>query len=442
MRKSFNPRYQLAPWQEEDADKYFEAYDAAKAGHQDALIAKINLAALANIASKLRNYVPCSVPALGADAARELLTSQAGGQNLHVDIVFEDGVTWIARLRLDDPLLSPPVTRDLIVQSEVATLTFLARTKVPAPAVYHYTLSSTLDNVGVPYMLIDKLMGTPLDWQMLDVSKKPRVLSQLADIFIELRRHPLSQSGSLILDQAQCLSMGGFAQSQLFREPDLALGPFTSTGEAAQEIITFYREMYVSGELAKLPVDSYLAFVYRQSLVTDIYPRRKQQKFYLKHFDDKGDHILVDEEANITGIIDWEYASAESEYLAFSSPCMMWPVANYYKGNNELSAEEKQFAALLEQKGHSNLAEIVLNGRLHQRFWFFLGGGAPYDHGEFVALFNGLRKAYLDYSDDSAGLEPYEEWRQAALERCKTSDPWLQRLLRRERATTRDGQSI
>ncbi len=26
--------------------------------------------------------------------------------------------------------------------------------------------------------------------------------------------------------------------------------------------------------------------------------------FYLKHFDDKGDHILIDEQYNITGIID------------------------------------------------------------------------------------------------------------------------------------------
>lgn len=30
--------------------------------------------------------------------------------------------------------------------------------------------------------------------------------------------------------------------------------------------------------------------------------------FFLKHMDDKGDHILVDDEYNITGIIDWIYA--------------------------------------------------------------------------------------------------------------------------------------
>ncbi len=30
------------------------------------------------------------------------------------------------------------------------------------------------------------------------------------------------------------------------------------------------------------------------------------KEFYLRHADDKGDHILVDHEFNLTGIIDWE----------------------------------------------------------------------------------------------------------------------------------------
>jgi aminoglycoside phosphotransferase (APT) family kinase protein len=31
-------------------------------------------------------------------------------------------------------------------------------------------------------------------------------------------------------------------------------------------------------------------------------------QYYLKHMDDKGDHILIDDDYNITGIIDWEWA--------------------------------------------------------------------------------------------------------------------------------------
>jgi len=60
--------------------------------------------------------------------------------------------------------------------------------------------------------------------------------------------------------------------------------------------------------------------------------------FFLKHTDDKGEHILVDDEYNITGIIDWVFASTACKAYAFSSPCMMWPVAAYYEGKNVLFA--------------------------------------------------------------------------------------------------------
>lgn len=33
---------------------------------------------------------------------------------------------------------------------------------------------------------------------------------------------------------------------------------------------------------------------------------RPPEAFFLKHVDDKGDHLLVDDNLNITGIIDWQ----------------------------------------------------------------------------------------------------------------------------------------
>jgi hypothetical protein len=54
------------------------------------------------------------------------------------------------------------------------------------------------------------------------------------------------------------------------------------------------------------------------------------KKFYLKHVDDKGDYILVDEYFNITGIIDWEWAHTASPAYAFNSPIGFLPVADFY----------------------------------------------------------------------------------------------------------------
>jgi hypothetical protein len=83
-------------------------------------------------------------------------------------------------------------------------------------------------------------------------------------------------------------------------------------------------------------------------------------KFYLKHADDKGDHILIDEDYNITGISDWEFASTETKSLAFSSPCMMWPVQEYYDGSNDLSREEREFAQMFQRRGREDMAKMIL----------------------------------------------------------------------------------
>lgn len=32
----------------------------------------------------------------------------------------------------------------------------------------------------------------------------------------------------------------------------------------------------------------------------------ENERFYIKHGDDKGDHIMADEEGNLVAVIDWE----------------------------------------------------------------------------------------------------------------------------------------
>jgi hypothetical protein len=74
-------------------------------------------------------------------------------------------------------------------------------------------------------------------------------------------------------------------------------------------------------------------------------------KFYLKHVDEKGNQILVDDEFNITGIIDWEWAHTDSKSRAFNSPIVLLPVADFYAGENCLGEDEMFFATCFESKG-------------------------------------------------------------------------------------------
>lgn len=125
--------------------------------------------ALRLAASRARGEdISCRIPALDDHiddpAGRlSLVSSQCGGQNCHLDVEFADGVTWIARIRLDDPMLPPPDIQARIFLSEVATLTFLAGTKVPAPHVYGSALESPKNPVGTSYVFMEKLAGRPLD---------------------------------------------------------------------------------------------------------------------------------------------------------------------------------------------------------------------------------------------------------------------------------------
>lgn len=213
------------------------------------------------------------------------------------------------------------------------------------------------------------------------------------------------------------------------------LGPFTTLQAAYEAVLRQQLQAIRHQEITSLPVENYLAFLWRLRALPDLVSSSVSSKgpFYLKHYDDKGDHILVDEGHNITAIIDWEFASAEAKELAFSSPCMMWPVDKYYDGSNELlSEDEVAFAQIFAKRGRRDLCEIVLKGRRWQRYAFFLGGGVPSGRVEFEALFKGLRQSWANVGEGNVLL--YKDWKREALGEYLKDYPELRLLLDKERA--------
>ncbi|KAK6008370.1 hypothetical protein QM012_000273 [Aureobasidium pullulans] len=308
------PEFHACPSEDDDPDSFFTAYDAAKQGHLQALLNKVDFNALRSIATRLHDNVPCYIPAfLNAteqaipDAESKQILEQTGGQNCNLDICFDDGVVWIARLRFEEPTVLPRDAQATISISEVETLIFLARTNIRVPEVFHH--SSDESEIGTPYMLMEKLPGKPLQWPDASTQQRTKIMGQLVDVFLELEKHPFAATGSL---------------------------PEVAWWDRSPRVIY----MIKGGELATLATDNFLTHLWRLEHLPSLLAIVKDDHFYLKHADDKGDHILIDEEYNITGIIDWEFASTETKNLAFSSPCMMWPVQKYYDGNNDLSEEE------------------------------------------------------------------------------------------------------
>ncbi|KAM3451332.1 hypothetical protein MY3296_005373 [Beauveria thailandica] len=411
-----------------DADAYDAAAREAEEDEVARLISKINTAALEARATHLRSGVPCSIAPLRYD--RTTRSAVMGGMNYHVEIRFQDGVVWLARIRRSNATSPPPALRDYIIKSEVATLLFLEKTRVPAPKMYDYALEQPGNPVGVGFILMEKLPGKSLRWSLANEQQRRKVINQISDILIELRKYPFQDLGSL--DNPGQSRVGPFAQeslTNLLQSDMCTTGPFRSMEDYHKASLGLLMDSIIKEEAyTDRPVDAYLIHRFLLDLVPLVAPPSSNQgDFYLKHADDKGDHILVDESFNITGIVDWEWAHTAPASHAFNSPIALLPVADFYHGKNGLGDDELYLARLFREKGQEELAHVVQSGRLQHRFAFCCGYDLV-DWDGFLGLFRGLCEA--------VGVEngmDWNEWRAVALDRYK-DEPGLGLLLSRERS--------
>ncbi|KAJ5260632.1 hypothetical protein N7524_008656 [Penicillium chrysogenum] len=293
-----------------------------------------------------------------------------GNQNCHAEITFKDSVKWLARFRVARTSSPPREVRDWILRSEAATMTYLQRyTCIPTPKIFDWACESDPENpLGVGYILMEKLDAKPLDWQAATRQQKEKVMQQLVDIFLEIERHPFEAMGSL-MSSAGDINIQGLAHQSTFPVGKGPLGPFSSSLEGCQVMLESYLAMIASGEIDPCsPVDTYLVHRFRQDIVGALFKDAPSgDRFFLKHPDDKGDHILVNDCFDIVGIIDWEWTQTVSKAEAFCSPCMMWPVAEFYNGFNELCEDELRLANIFREKGREDLAMCVVEGRKAQK---------------------------------------------------------------------------
>lgn len=354
-----------------------------------------------------------------------------GNQNCHVDVTFQDGVQWLARLRLTKTSSPPREVRDYILRSEAATMIYLQQqTRVPTPKVFDWACESDPNNsLGAGYILMEKLDGKPLNWDNATSQQREKIMQQLVDVFLDIEKHPFDMMGSLIsVGEPAELQIEALADPAVFRVGSGGpLGPFSSSLEGTRAVLESHLGMIASGEiLASHSVDAYLAHLFRLDVINDGFPSTGQ--FFLKHPDDKGDHILINDSFDIVGIIDWEWTQTVSREHAFCSPCMMWPVGKFYDGSNDLATDEVRLAEIFRERGREDLSKYVVEGRKIQRLLFAVGPEGSFSSQEsFVQLFTGLRQAF------NSSDEGWEQWRENALKRWG-SDKSLCTLLELEEA--------
>lgn len=100
------------------------------------------------------------------------------GMNYHIEILFEDGISWLARIRRYNATSPPPELRDYILASEASTLQFLSKTKVLVPTVFDFNPDES-NPVSVSYILMEKLPGKSLRWSLATPKQRQRLLVNL-----------------------------------------------------------------------------------------------------------------------------------------------------------------------------------------------------------------------------------------------------------------------
>jgi hypothetical protein len=381
---------------------------------------KINLEYLQLRATSLHNNIPCHISVPTTPGHTPLM----GGMNIHLPILFADGVKWLARIRRRNATSPPPALQTYILESEIATLRFLETTKLPTPRVWDYCLQGEKGKAGVSYIFMEFMPGEILDWSSISDDGREKVIAQLADVYIELGKHEFSGMGSL--DRVGSEHIGplarecptDFAGEESIMHP---LGPFTNLQDYYHSCITLLLDLIYRGEIyTDHPVETYLMYKYLHDIVPGIYPQETEETskgFYLRHADDKGFHILVDADSNITGLIDWEWAFAAPKALAFNSPMLLLLTSEFFNGETGIGKDEEVFAECLDARGADDMAEAVRGGRVHHQLAFLCTLDFCLSFEDLVGVFGGLRRSVTVDHDYE-----WEDWKQVALKRYSHDD--------------------
>ncbi|TGJ83703.1 hypothetical protein E0Z10_g5084 [Xylaria hypoxylon] len=353
------------------------AYVSQIVNEIDRLRSQINDTAVCEHASRLNGGRSCNVEHSSNVGPGALM----GSANYHARIRFHDGSpSWLLRVpRVASFAVGLPVSlADYLILSEYATLKFLETTAVPAPQVFSYGICSngTDYGVGVSFLLIEELPGRP--WTGEGVSsneatqdEKIKVWSALADILAELEKHPWLKAGSLCF-QSSSIDVSAVASDRfVVLTPE---GPFDTSTSYYTAFAEQYLTLIADGQLyTEYPVDAYLVYRFLKDNAAQLAQQDTEaqvpEKFFLKHVDDKGDHLLVDKNLNITGIIDWQMARVVPRREAFGPSLVTADMSALCGGKVSLSVDDVALAGALRGRGSLELASCMADEKVRRFFW-------------------------------------------------------------------------
>ncbi|PNS17581.1 hypothetical protein CAC42_8124 [Sphaceloma murrayae] len=257
---------------------------------------------------------------------------------------FADGVSWLVRIPRQDFSDFPDDMVEYLVASEHATLKFLVSTRVPAPLAFDKGVMSDPSNrTGINYIFMETLPGKPFDPYQESHAVQERVLQAVVVILSELARHPFDLAGSLIGTDSGSVKLGARASTHFVNVGKLR--PFKTESAYYLGFTEHYMDLIADGQLhVDYPDIAFRFYSIMRSHVHLMCKRGADRMFYLKHVDDKGDHLMIDDVGKVTGIMYWQFARCVPAYEAFGASYFTANMDELYSGMVQLSENDRALA--------------------------------------------------------------------------------------------------
>ncbi|KAK3675980.1 hypothetical protein LTR78_004172 [Recurvomyces mirabilis] len=299
------------------------AYDSTHPLHTRAadFIANIDWSSLTKNASQLRHGIPCTLSE----------KFSVGHFNMVRRLEFEDGVLWIARLRLPE-LNSVFGEREALdvensMRIEVGTLKYIReKTAIPVPDIHSYKFGSEdSTGVGAPYILMSYIHGNVAQDLQEEIDGDSNLFGT-PEQDQNFRRQMVEiqfQLANLTFDRIGAVYQDGDVGFKLGPEIETGLGPW-----ATPQMYWDAWAHHAAGvarkdctEETKLDASIQLPVYFNDLMAA--YGQSRQTRFGLVNRDFGAHNVLVDKEFNILALIDVDGVIAAPIERVAQFPCFM-----------------------------------------------------------------------------------------------------------------------
>ena len=270
-----------------------------------------------------------------------------GYNNVVFRVEFSDASQWIARVRLPDD--ESTNERDLVetsIMSEIATIKLIAsRTSIPVPKIHNFEVDAT-NKFGFRYVLMQALPGHHLDDDLstsIPCEYWDKVVDQLSDYWHQLSHLRFDSIGRLWCER-------NIDQREPILIPIEGLGgPFLTSLEYFHALRRSHNQ-HIEAAHASDKEWGASSWILEQAIPSMIIDNYIHGPFPICHMDFHYGNILIDNDFNITGIIDWSDAqTVPLERFTITPEFATFPGLSA-EGNEPGITFRRKFAAALKKR--------------------------------------------------------------------------------------------